>query len=226
MITKEARHVSVLLTQDTQTGSSMAGESPAADPLQGTDRFHLRIAEDWIGLGDYAAASDQLEKIAPALRTHPTVLKVRWRICVNGKNWEAALDVASTLILLDPKDSLGWTHQSFALHELKRTAEARDNLLRVVDTFSDNATMRYNLACYECHLGRMEEAKGWLAAAFKLGGEREMSKMALTDSDLAPLQEWIRFVAAASRSRVSLCEGIARFPHAPPITQRADMVAA
>ena len=32
---------------------------------------------------------------------------------------------------LDPDDPIGWFNRSYALHELKRTAEARDNLLRV-----------------------------------------------------------------------------------------------
>jgi len=49
---------------------------------------------------------------------------------------------------------------------LKRTGEARDNLLRVVEKFQLSATMRYNLACYECQLGRLEQAKMWLEKAF------------------------------------------------------------
>jgi predicted Zn-dependent protease len=209
----------------------MTGDHPETKPtlyvpLQGTDSFHLRVAEDWIGLGDYAAASEQLMKISPGRRTQPPALKVRWQICVNAKNWEAALDVASTLVLLDPKESLFWSHLSFALHELKRTAEARDSLLRVVDTFSDNAAMRYNLACYESRLGRMEEAKRWLVEAFKLGGKRPMTQMALTDSDLAPLQEWIRLETGSSSSKASPCDGIARLPETAPITRKADMVAA
>jgi hypothetical protein len=86
------------------------------------------------------------------------------------------------------------------LHELKRTAEARDNLLRVVETFPDNATMRYNLACYESQLGRIKEAKGWLLEASKLGDKRRMKQLALTDSDLEPLQELI--ASACSRKEL------------------------
>ena len=207
MIIKQTQHVEVVLMEDdvrTHAGSPMTGEPPETKPtlcvpLQGNDSFHLRVAEGWIGLGDYAAASVQLMKISPEQRTNPAALKVRWQVCVNVKNWEAALDVASTLVLLEPKESLGWSHLSYALHESKRTTEARDNLLRVVDTFSDNAAMRYNLACYESQLGRMEEAKSWLVEAFKLGGKRRMMEMALTDSDLEPLREWITLVATSSR---------------------------
>jgi hypothetical protein len=77
MIIKQAQHIDVLLMEDTTPtleGSSMTGESTTPTlsvPLQGTDSFHLRVAEGWIGLGDFAAASEQLKNISPELRMHP-----------------------------------------------------------------------------------------------------------------------------------------------------------
>jgi hypothetical protein len=47
--------------------------------------------------------------------------------------------------------------------------------------------MRYNLACYECQLGRLELAKEWLEKAFKLGDAKKMKLAALDDPDLEPL---------------------------------------
>ena len=77
-------------------------------------------------------------------------------------------------------------HRSISLHELKRTDETRDNWLRVVDKFPDDAIMRYNLACYECQLGRLEQAKKWLEKAFEIGDSEKIRLMAL-DPDLEPL---------------------------------------
>jgi tetratricopeptide (TPR) repeat protein len=88
---------------------------------------------------------------------------------------------------LDPEDPLGWVHRSYALHELKQTAEARDNLLRVVEKFPDNATMRYNLACYECRLGQLGQARRWLEKSFEIGDPRKLKLVALDDPDLEPL---------------------------------------
>ena len=85
------------------------------------------------------------------------------------------------------KYQAAWIHWSYVLHELKRTAEARDNLLRVVEKFPISATMRYNLACYECQLGRLERAKEWLEKAFALGDAKGMKLAALDDPDLQPL---------------------------------------
>jgi tetratricopeptide (TPR) repeat protein len=156
-------------------------------PLEPPDTIHLLAAQGWLELGNHIEANEELENIAPQLRAHPDVLKVRWEVYAAAKKWEATLDIAAALIQLDPDDPLGWVHRSYALHELRRTAEARDNLLRVVDRFPISATMRYNLACYECQLGRLEQAKQWLEKAFALGDARKMKLAALDDPDLQPL---------------------------------------
>ena len=110
-----------------------------------------------------------------------------WEIYAAANKWEAALDIASALTQLMPDHSLGWVHSSYALHELNRTVEARDNLLPVVEKFPDEPILRYNLACYECRLGNLEQAKDWLEKAFRIGEPRKMKLMALEDPDLEPL---------------------------------------
>jgi len=50
-----------------------------------------------------------------------------------------------------------------------------------VDKFPDDPIMRYNLACYECQLGRMEQAKCWLEKAFTLGDLKKIKLMASED---------------------------------------------
>ena len=138
-------------------------------------------------LGNHIEANEELENITASLRAHPDVLNVRWEIYAAAKKWEAAVDIAAAIVQLDPDDPLGWVHRSYALHELKRTAEARDNLLRVVEKFPISATMRYNLACYECQLGNLDRAKQWLEKAFALGDAKGMKLAALDDPDLQPL---------------------------------------
>ncbi len=161
-------------------------------PLQPPDSFYLLAAQGWLGLGSPAEADRELEQLAPSARGHPEVLKVRWEIEAARKNWQAALELAATLIGLEPEEPLGWVHRSYCLHELKRTSEARDNLLQVVEKFPEVATIRYNLACYECQLGHLVQAKQWLQAAYRLGDPDEMKRMALEDPDLQPLWSDIR----------------------------------
>ena len=161
-------------------------------PLTPSDAFRLQAAEGWLELGNHLEAARELEGVAPELHRHPAVLKLRWGISAAEKKWDAAVELASVLIQIDPEDPVGWVQHSFALHELKRTTEARDNLLRVVDKFPQSTTMRYNLACYECQLGRLDQAKAWLEKAFTLGNPKSMKDSALEDRDLEPLWTEIR----------------------------------
>src|SRR6266404_2822471 len=150
------------------------------------DKFYLDAAQGWLALGDHLEARAELERISPQFGTHPDVLKVLWEILAAEKQWGPALEIARRLIQMEPDEPVGWVHQSYCLHELKRTAEAREDLLRVVNKFPSSATMRYNLACYESQLGNLEQAKLWLERAFQLGDRAKMKGAALDDPDLEP----------------------------------------
>jgi predicted Zn-dependent protease len=162
------------------------------DPLEPPESFLVRAAEGWLGLGNRAEAEAELRQLALASRSHPDVLNVRWQLSAADKRWEDALEISSSLIQADPESPLGWVHRSFSLHELKRTEEARDNLLRVVEKFPADPIMRYNLACYECRLGHLQKARAWLKKASAVGNADAIRRMALQDADLEPLWDELR----------------------------------
>jgi hypothetical protein len=60
-------------------------------------------------------------------------------------------------------------------------------LLPVVDKFPKEYIIRYNLACYACQLGNLEEARHWLKKAIEMADPKEVKLMALNDPDLKPL---------------------------------------
>ena len=72
------------------------------------------------------------------------------------------------------------------MHELNQTQDAWDALFIVQDRFPDVPTIPYNLACYACQLGRLDDSRQLLKRAVKLGG-RDYHRMALEDEDLQPL---------------------------------------
>src|SRR5260370_41444926 len=117
-------------------------------PLEHPDELHLKAAQGWIEPGSYLEANEQLEKIRPHLRAHPDVLELRWHIFAKAQRWDACVDLAGAIIKLDPNRPDAWIHRSFALHEMKRTQEAFDQLLPVADRFPEVWTIPYNLACY------------------------------------------------------------------------------
>lgn len=157
-------------------------------PLEPPDSIHLKAAEGWLELGNHIEANEELEQIAPLLRAHPDVLEVRWQIYAKEKKWRPCVDIATAITRLAPGRPVGWIHRSYALHELKRTQEAWDNLLQVADRFPNELLIRYNLACYASRLGKLSEAKAWLHKAFEVSGDPARVKlMALDDEDLQPL---------------------------------------
>lgn len=147
--------------------------------------LHLSAAQGWLDLGSHIEADAELGNITTSLRTHPHVLEVRPDTYPSAKKQDASS--AAAFVQQIPDHPGGWVNQSYALHELKRTAEVRANLLGVVDEFPTRATMRYNLACYERQLGPSEGAKRWLERAFRLGNEKKMKLVALDYPGQEPL---------------------------------------
>jgi len=157
------------------------------NPLPFPDRRHLEAAEGWLELGNWHEANEELEGIASQLRAHPDVLRMRVEVYSAAKKWDYAAEIANTLSRLLPDDSFGHIRLAFSLHALKRTKEAFDALLPVADKFPDLWVIPYNLACYTCQLGRLDEARLWFDRALTVGDAKEIKLSALDDADLAPL---------------------------------------
>ena len=128
---------------------------------------------------------DQLREI---INVDDAVLEVRWDIYAKVKNWEACLDIGKAMVKLDSRRFTGWINRSFALHELKRTQEACDQLHEGLYRFRDESLIWYNLACYACVLGDMARTRKMLDKAIELGGDR-VKLQALDDPDL--LGVWV-----------------------------------
>ncbi len=155
------------------------------------DLHHVRAAEGWLALGAIEEAAAELRRLTPAAQGQPEVLELRWHLAVHRGQWEAALDLARLVVIAAPDQPTGWIHQSYALHELKRTDEAWNLLRPMVERFPTDSTIPYNLACYACQLGDLGVAREWLRRAIKLRGKSEIKAMAAEDSDLQPLRPWV-----------------------------------
>lgn len=156
------------------------------------DRHHVSAAEGWLELGDSLEAARELRRVSNPALGHPDVLDIRWRLHAARGQWDSALDVAKLVTTVAPDRPSGWIHQSYCLHEMKRTAEAMHLLLPVADQFPEEGIIAYNLACYACQLGDLAGAKIWLQRASKAKGKMPLKEMAEQDPDLAPLMEFIR----------------------------------
>ena len=157
--------------------------------MESSDQFHLTAAVGWLELGNPIEAHLEWKRITESTQKAPASLEVLWRICAARKQWNDALETARELIALDPENPAGWIDRSFSLHEMKRTAEAWEQLFPVAEKFPRVSVIPYNLACYACQLGRLTEAKELLKRAMTLQSKIEIKQMALADPDLKPLRE-------------------------------------
>jgi predicted Zn-dependent protease len=158
------------------------------NPITAQDEFHLQAAEGWLGLGSHVEADKELDEITPGNRGHAAVLKLRWEVQAMARRWEDCLTLAEAVASQEPTSPFGWIHQSYALHELKRTEEAYKRLLQVAQLFKEHPLVFYNLACYCAQLGKLEEARQHLDQASRLSGNpAKMKEQAKQDPDLLPL---------------------------------------
>lgn len=170
--------------------------------LEPPNSHFLRAAAGWLELGNPSAANDELDQIAVAFQEHPEVLEVRWHVCARAGRWDAAVDAAGSLVRHHPDRPDAWVHRSYALHELRRTQEALDQLLPVADRFAEVWIIPYNLACYCAQLGRLPEARAWLQRTFAITAQTRVQRglrlRALEDRDLEPLWDEIRSMGGRS----------------------------
>jgi tetratricopeptide (TPR) repeat protein len=155
-------------------------------PFEPPDSFHFKAAQGWLELGNHLEANEELEQIGPELRGHPDVLQLRWQVYSRAKKWEACLEIANAIIKLAPQHAEGWIQLSCALHGLKRTQDAFDNLMTLVEKFPDVWRIPYNLSCYCAQLGRFPECETWFKKAMALD-QKSVQTVALDDPDLQPL---------------------------------------
>ena len=155
------------------------------------DLHHARAAEGWLELGDAVEAERELQALSEPARHHPDVLEICWRLRAFMGDWEGALAVAQTMTRALPDRASGWIHQSYCLHEMKRTEEAWRLLRPAAELFPEESTIAYNLACYACQLGELAAAREWLQRAAGKKGRERVRMMGLDDPDLIPLRAFL-----------------------------------
>jgi tetratricopeptide (TPR) repeat protein len=160
--------------------------------LDSQDQGYLTAAEGWLGLGNWREANAELENISAQNRAHPEVLRIRWAVYCEAKNWEGAYEIAQAISQIVPDDSFGLCGMAYALHQRGRTQEALAIEISATTKFPDNYLVQYNLALYACRLGKLHEAAIYLRRAFenhkkqKIPG-KDLRLVALEDPELKPV---------------------------------------
>jgi len=159
-------------------------------PLEPPDSHYVSAAAGWLGLGNWQEAAEELKRVNPLWASHPEVLAVRYEILAKAGHWELAAATALAWTKKAPGERGAWIAQAYATRRKPGGGIplAKGILAAARQRFPDEPLIAYNLACYECQLGNLPQARTWLREAFKLGDARQFKQMSLQDPDLEPLR--------------------------------------
>lgn len=147
----------------------------------------LLAAQGYLELGMADEALDELSSLPLVESSDPDIIELRLHVLMEAKRWPDALTAAEELLRARPSAFPAYIHGAFALHELRRTAEARDLLLKGPEDLRKDPTFHYNIGCYEAVLGNREAALQSLRRSFAL--DSTYRDFARRDPDLAILRE-------------------------------------
>lgn len=148
---------------------------------------HLRAAIGFIELGMLEDAASEIERLPPEDRDRSSVLALRVEIYRTAGSWSLMEVVARELWKRHPDEPDHWTNLAWAVRRSDSLEAARDILLEAVERFPGDAMSHYNLGCYACQLGDIEQAKKRVGKAIELDAKFKL--LALDDPDLEPLWE-------------------------------------
>ena len=152
--------------------------------LQPPDTHHLNAAEGWLGLGNLVEAEHELASVSAAVQSHPEVLRVRYHLYERSKSGTALLKPLNCSAGSSLKPPLaGFTWRMLCTNS-GAPGKLINVLIPVVDRFPEEYVIRYNLACYSCQMGELEEARAWLKKSIAIIGADTIKEMASTDPDL------------------------------------------
>lgn len=161
-------------------------------PLEKTDQRHLERAQGYAALGMFLESNEELEEITPDVRHLPEVLKVRSAVYHGTGRWAAMAVVTAKLVEYDPADPSWFINLAYATRRADSLESAHAILLRAEKLHPQDGYIQFNLACYEAQLDNIEAAKQHLARATKR--DPKFRQLALDDSDLEPLWDYVRAI--------------------------------
>lgn len=143
-------------------------------------------AQGYVELGLFSEAREVLAALPRDLCARSDVVEITV-LCLMGEHrWDEALETARRLCALEPEEPGGFIHAAYCLHEMGRTREAVDVLVRGPATLQTKAVFYYNMGCYRARLGEVEAAVDMLHKAFIK--DESLRKAARRDPDLDALR--------------------------------------
>lgn len=145
----------------------------------------LKAAKGFLELGDPDSAWEELESIPAEDRAHQAVLWTRLEIYRKKHRWDGMVEIAQHLVNASPDNPIHWLDLAWAQRRGINLPIAEKTLVEASGRFPNEATIHFNLSCYLCLQGKIEESKERLKRAIDL--DPSFREIALDDEDLKDL---------------------------------------
>jgi predicted Zn-dependent protease len=151
--------------------------------------WRFRAACGYAELGMTRQSIAELNALQEAEQQRPEVLQLRLHHLMREKKWTRALVISRKLCQIAPQCCAGFLHAGFCLHELGKTAQAKELLLKGPAALLNEPIYYYNMGCYDALLGNAKSAQVHLLTSFKM--DPSFREIAKRDPDLKSIQKLI-----------------------------------
>ncbi len=145
----------------------------------------LQRCEGFLDLKISARARAEWERVPEAWRKHPVAQAMLLRLLTAECDWPAARAVAVSYLARSPEEAAAWIQLAYTTRRAENLAAAERILREARSKFPREAVIPYNLACYACQSGRLDEARKLLKEAHQL--DHLTLAYAAEDEDMRPL---------------------------------------
>ena len=145
----------------------------------------ISAAQGYLELGLVDEARRELKPLSASLSQRSDVIELHLLCLMAEQRWDEAVSFAENLIRSEPKEPGGYIHAAYCLHELGRTSEALQILIKGPKSLRTKSVFYYNAGCYNARLGQVEEALKLLQRSFEM--DHSLRLLARKDPDLARL---------------------------------------
>lgn len=149
-------------------------------------RWRLSHIRGYLGLGMLAEASAELDAIGPPDAGTLEVQALRVAVLHEKRDWRRLRKVAGDLAQRQPEEAGWWVSWAFATRRVAGLDKARDILLEAERIHPAEATIQFNLGCYACQVGELDEARRRVRRAIEL--DDKFRDHAKHDPDLEALR--------------------------------------
>lgn len=156
-------------------------------PHKLSPQIHLNRAKGYFQLEMFDDVEVELRAVEDILPWSKEKREILTFLYQERKEWELMQHQARSLRIefIDEED--WWVSEAYATRRAKGIIEARDILLEGLAIHQESSIIRYNLACYACQLGDLDETLDFLKEAVER--DEKYKLIALDDEDLEKVRK-------------------------------------